>query len=164
MKKFLVIISALFLIHSALAQSSGMPEKLLPNILLRDDTGKVINTESLRNTGNWVFIVADASLPSTRSLLSGLSAKNEPYDQQTTVLMIGSESQIKELATAREKLTGLRWVYSTEPFVIKSLGLAGAPSILGMRADGRIAWQFSGLPAPAEKLTTMILAWLRNPS
>ena len=164
MKNLLVAVCALFFIYGAAAQSNVSVEKQLPNILLRDDDGKVINTESLRNLANWVFIVADASLPSTRNLLSGLSEKNEVYDQQTTVLLIGSESQIKELSGAREKLAGIRWVYSTEPFVIKSLGLPGAPSILGLRADGRIAWQFSGLPNPAEKLTTMIQGWLQNPS
>lgn len=164
MKKLIVGACVLFLACSALAQNSTVAEKKLPNILLRDSDGRVINTESLRNSTNWMFIVADASLPSTQHLLAGLSAKNEAYDQQTTVLLIGSDSQIKELSGAREKLAGLRWVYSSEPFVIKSLGLPGAPSILGMRADGRIAWQFSGLPNPAEKLTTMIQGWLQNPS
>lgn len=138
-------------------------ERLLPATAVRDADRRNAEISALALNGNWVLIVLDAEMATTATFLSALAAKQDTLDERTTILLAGSDLSIEKLRAQIDKVSRVRWLYS-DTSVMKTLNLAAVPSMLGIRANKKVAWTFSGLAGRPEFVLSAIDGWLRlNP-
>lgn len=134
---------------------------LLPDVAVRDAAGQRLDTAGLALDRNWVLVVLDAELPSAEAFLSALSMKQqEPLDERTTILLVGSAAAVERFGPKQRQLAGARWIYAEDAAVIGRLQVAAVPSMMGIRADRTVAWTFSGVRNRPELIGSTIRGWL----
>lgn len=156
MKK--IVASFFIFLNFSIAYAANF-ERNLQNVQLRDSAGLPFNSDALRLNRNWVLLIIDSSLPSAKIYLSNLVSAGSGLDERMTILVLGKAEKISGFNGFREKLPGVRWVFSEDIKTIKELGLSGTPTLLGIRPNHTFAWQKLGASDSAGKMVDQIKSW-----
>lgn len=138
--------------------TEGAAGRALPALALADQDGSPADDAALRTGGRSVLLVVDAGRPRTQAALAMLEAA--PARDGVQILALGDAAAFHALQLRYRRLDGVRWWRDADGAAMRALRLPGLPALLGIDAQGRIAWQSTGMPAAPSTLRAQVAAWL----
>ncbi|WP_051293466.1 hypothetical protein [Pseudoduganella violaceinigra] len=154
-------IGAALLYGAAVSAAPAQPPagRALPALALAAEDGTPAAAAALHPGSPWVLLVVDAGRPRTQAALARLETP-QGWGDGVHVLVLGDDAAFQALQQRYRQLTGVRWVRDADGSALRTLRLPGLPAMLGIDAQGRIAWQNTGFAADANRLQAQLSSWL----
>jgi hypothetical protein len=160
-----ISLAALCSVLSARAQLS---DKVLPRLILEDNSGAVFAINDLKITKPYVIAVVDTNLGSARSVIDMLKTPNFEGDGMVIILlkplMANKQANPASWINDKELLPKAIWLWGSVSSVVQPLKLSATPAFIGLNANQQIVWRSVGISKPVETLTLQIKAWTTQPA
>ncbi|NRR32083.1 hypothetical protein HSX11_18060 [Oxalobacteraceae bacterium] len=135
--------------------------RAFPALALAGQDGAPAVVGALHPGSPWVLLVVDAGRARTQTALARL-APQPGWGDGVQVLALGDDAAFQALQLRYRQLSGVHWLRDADGSAMRALRLPGLPAMLGIDAEGRIAWQNTGMPADTARLQAQVSSWLKE--
>lgn len=136
-------------------------DRPLPPLTLTDDKGDAVTERDLVLPSAWAILVIDADKHLSTEVLPRFQKKTGDWDGKLVIVSVGNEAALAALrARHSSKLSGTRWYRDASGQLLKRLAISGTPTLLGLRANGAIAWTIAAIPEKPESVQSLVVNWI----
>jgi hypothetical protein len=145
--------------------AQAAPARVLPDVTLVDQNGVVATTPTLQQSGKWLLLVLDPSLPATEKLLKALAARQPvaSWNERLVLVVPGDAAAAGRMVARHTKLSGVVWMADRDLRLRDALALKVTPAIYAINERNEVAWQLLGIPQPA-RIEAMLRQWVQVPA
>ena len=157
MTRPVLLLCSLAVLGAAAAGAWASPPAPLPSFDLTSLQGEAVPVASLAREGRWLLVYVSPHSGASRPLLLALEGTESP--RPSLLIVVGAEpADAKALAATFEGRLEASWYADPDGAARRALGLAGVPTVLGLR-DRAIQWTLSGGVSDHRTLRSILVSW-----
>ena len=139
---------------------SGIERKPLPSFPIVALDGRDTSSDTLITEGKWLLVYVQPGCTPCDTLLRAIDPAQQPGLPQRMIVVVGGADAAAAagMAAGYGKLAGSRWYADPKRTMGKSLPIAGAPVVFGLKGK-MLEWSRAGLTPSMASVKSAMTSW-----